>query len=110
MQPTDGAVLLKETRVRRQIVQPTWLNLNRKTSTDPTVHVNKKALENADIIRKTIQKAVDEGTYVVTGEEVRINLIFLEHVFYALKFICSQQLIFSSNNHLTPANLHQIGT
>lgn len=84
LHPTDPAVLLKENRLRRQIVQPTWLNLDPKSFVNPTVHINKKALENAEMIRKTIQKAVDEGTYMVTLEQVRMNLIFLEYVFYVL--------------------------
>ncbi|TMW47908.1 hypothetical protein DOY81_007014, partial [Sarcophaga bullata] len=74
MQSTDSAVLLNEARFRRQVVQPTWFNFDPKSSIDPTVHVNKKALEMADMIRKTIQKAVDEDTYVVTGEEPTTNI------------------------------------
>ncbi|XP_037819040.1 uncharacterized protein LOC119608622 [Lucilia sericata] len=54
-----------ETRFSRQVVQPTWLNIGQEAPTDPTVYVNPRALEEAEEIRRTIQKAVEEDTYAV---------------------------------------------
>lgn len=63
--------VVQESRYSRQVVQPTWLNVGQKEpDVDPTVYVNEKSLQEADEIRKAIQKAVDEGTFFVTGEEV----------------------------------------
>lgn len=73
MPSIDSVVLLKESRVRRQIVQPTWFNVKSEPFIDPIVHVDKQSLEMADMIRKSIQKAVNEGTYAVRAAEEVLN-------------------------------------
>ncbi|XP_065365640.1 uncharacterized protein LOC135958677 [Calliphora vicina] len=66
--------VLDETRFSRQVVQPTWLNLGQEAAMDPTVYVDQRALEEADEIRRTIQKAVNEDTFAVPDEQQDPNM------------------------------------